>query len=116
MGLYDEASKVAADYLKAAYKGEKVNGSKKAINTIVNNGFGGLETVGRFLNGEGMKSIEKTFAKAGEDGVRSAANGWDGGKIAGSYIGASVAGRIATGGGIYKDGNGNTNLIGVPFV
>jgi hypothetical protein len=116
MGLYDEASKVAADYLKAAYKGEKVNGSKKAINAIVNNGFGGMEMVGRFLGGEGAKSIERTFAKAGEDGVRSASNGWDAGKIAGSYLGVSAAGRVLSGGGVYKDSNGNTNLIGVPFV
>jgi hypothetical protein len=116
MGLYDEASKVAADYLKAAYKGEKVNGSKKAINAIVNNGFGGLEAVGRFLGGEGTKSLENTFAKEGADGIRSSANGWDAGKIAGSYIGVATAGRVLSGGGAYKDGNGNTNLVGVPFV
>jgi hypothetical protein len=116
MGLYDEASKVAADYLKAAYKGEKVNGSKRAINAIVNNSFGGVEAVGRFLNGEGMKSLENTFAKAGEDGLRSSANGWDAGKIAGSYLGVATAGRVLGGGGIYKDGNGNTNLVGIPFV
>ena len=49
-------------------------------------------------------------------------NGWDnvGGysakKIAGSYMGIAAAGRVVTGGGIYRDSEGNGNLIGVPFI
>lgn len=38
------------------------------------------------------------------------------GTVAGSYLGLSAAGRIATGGGLYKDSDGNTDLIGVPFI
>lgn len=38
------------------------------------------------------------------------------GTIAGGYMGVSAAGRIATGGGLYKDSNGNFNIIGVPFI
>lgn len=38
------------------------------------------------------------------------------GRIAGSVIGASAAFRLASGGGVYKDKNGNTNVIGIPFV
>lgn len=38
------------------------------------------------------------------------------GKIAGAYVTASSAARIATGGGIYKDRNGNTNLMGIPII
>lgn len=37
-------------------------------------------------------------------------------RIAGSVFGVSAAARIATGGGILKDKNGNTNVIGIPFV
>lgn len=37
-------------------------------------------------------------------------------KVAGTFIGASAAGRIATGGGVMKDKNGNTNVIGIPFI
>lgn len=37
-------------------------------------------------------------------------------KMAGTFVGASAAGRIATGGGIMKDKNGNTNVIGIPFI
>ena len=39
-----------------------------------------------------------------------------GGTIAGAYMGVSAAGRIATGGGLYKDSDGNTDIIGVPFI
>lgn len=37
-------------------------------------------------------------------------------KMAGTFVGVSAAGRIATGGGVMKDKNGNTNLIGIPFI
>ena len=36
--------------------------------------------------------------------------------IAGTYVGASLAGRVLTGGGIYRDRNGNPNVPGVPFI
>ena len=39
-----------------------------------------------------------------------------GGTIAGAYIGVSSAGRIATGGGLYRDSDGNFDLMGVPFI
>lgn len=38
------------------------------------------------------------------------------GKIAGGYFGAAGAMRIASGGGLYKDNQGATDLVGVPFV
>ena len=39
-----------------------------------------------------------------------------GAKLAGAGVGLSGAGRIASGGGIYKDADGNTDIIGVPFI
>lgn len=41
---------------------------------------------------------------------------YDARKVFGGMVGASVGARILSGGGIYKDGNGNTDLIGIPFV
>lgn len=38
------------------------------------------------------------------------------GKIGKGYLAASAGARVVTGGGLYKDGQGNTNLIGVPFI
>lgn len=37
-------------------------------------------------------------------------------RVAGAMFGAGVAGRIATGGGLYRDKNGNMNLPGIPFI
>lgn len=37
-------------------------------------------------------------------------------KLLGTYATASVAGRIATGGGLYRDKDGNVNLPVVPFI
>lgn len=40
----------------------------------------------------------------------------DWGTVAGSYLGVTAGARVLSGGGVYKDSNGNTNLISVPFV
>ena len=37
-------------------------------------------------------------------------------RVAGGFVTASAAARIATGGGLYKDRNGGTNIIGLPFI
>ena len=37
-------------------------------------------------------------------------------RAAGTYMTASIGARIVTGGGLYKDRNGNTNLPGIPFL
>ena len=54
------------------------------------------------------------MAHMNEDGTYS------GSRIAGSalmgYMGVSTAYRLASGGGIYKDSDGNTDIIGIPFI
>jgi hypothetical protein len=37
-------------------------------------------------------------------------------RAAGTFVAASAAARVASGGGVYKDRYGNPNLIGVPFI
>lgn len=37
-------------------------------------------------------------------------------RVAGTFVGASAAARVATGGGLYKDRYGNRNVIGLPFL
>ena len=105
------------EFVKKAFKGETVNGFNKAINAIGNNGFGGVEAVSKMLNtGNITESLGSTFGKIGANGIRSFENGADIGKIAGSYIGVASAGRVLSGGGVYRDANGQANLIGVPFL
>lgn len=37
-------------------------------------------------------------------------------RVAGSFIAGTAAARVMTGGGLYKDKNGRTNMIGLPFI
>lgn len=108
------------DVVKTAAKGENILHSNKAINeSIFSNFTGAVESIGRMSHGDSLgDALVKTFANGTkkEGGKLVADGGWNIGKIAGSYIGVSAAARIASGGGIYKDRNGNANLIGVPFV
>jgi hypothetical protein len=84
--------------------GKPILGSNKAINSI----FGVPEMLAKGIkNGNWDDALKSTFQQGGKT---------DWGKVAGSYIGVAAAGRVLSGGGIYKDRNGNTNLIGVPFV
>lgn len=117
MGRYKTVGAFTDELVDAVGHAAKGKGpilkSNKAINPI-SNFTGAIEGVGRFIAGEGAgEAIRNTFAKEIKDGKVTS---WNHGKIAGSFIGAAAAGRIASGGGVYKDGNGNTNLIGVPFV
>lgn len=63
---------------------------------------------------------EKTLSQAGKDMTHDDKGNFSFAKTAmvlgGTYMGLSSAGRILSGGGIYKDADGNTDLIGIPFI
>lgn len=113
--VLSKVGKEVGDAVQNAVSGKKSNGSYKAINHIGNNYMGVAEAATKMFGKEKMefsKALDSTFRhQTGE-----LAGQLNYGKIAGSYIGAAAAGRVITGGGVYKDGNGNSNLIGVPFV
>lgn len=98
--------------------------SNKAINSLGKNMGGAFEAGGRMIkDGNGFgEAMARTFTNNADDlykngkRVKGAKAELNYGKIAGSYIGASAAMRVVSGGGVYKDQNGNSNLIGLPFV
>lgn len=100
--------------------------SNEPIIKVAQNMTGGFEAAGRVLGKDKMgigEAMTRTFASNADDlfdksgkRIADAKANWNYGKIAGSYIGVSAAARVATGGGLYRDKNGNTNLIGVPFI
>lgn len=100
--------------------------SNEAINKIGSNMGGAFEVGAKMLGKDKMGLQEaalRTFAKNGDELFDSAGKRLKDvpaelnyGKIAGSYIGASAAARVVTGGGLTRDKNGNTNIIGVPFI
>lgn len=119
-----KAGKEFGEMLSASVKGQKINGTYKAINHLGNNYLGAPEAIYKMTKGkQGIgEALTKTFATNGDDlykngkRIADAKANWNYGKIAGSYIGVSAAARVATGGGLYKDKNGNTNVAGVPFI
>ena len=115
--VLDNVVDVVGDVAKGTTKKLNSNGG---ISPTIYNFTGAVESIGRVIGGEKFTpAIRKTFGKYSADGktlLTGKEAGWNVGKIAGSYIGASAAGRVLSGGGAYKDGRGNTNLIGVPFV
>lgn len=76
---------------------------------------GGIRDTYKNINEKDMKLVEGLkaahSAPDGKGGTRLSKT-----KMAGTFVGASAAGRIATGGGVMKDKNGNTNVIGIPFI
>lgn len=77
--------------------------------------------VGSFLGSGTRETIEHmknkdNFGTALKKAHTTEAGRIDAKKVAGTYIAASSVGRIASGGGLMKDKNGNSNLIGIPFI
>ena len=117
----------ATNFMDSIVAGAKLTLKDPTINKIAKNAGGGFEMAGKVLGKERMGIKEaalKTFAtnaddlftKQGDKLVRNSTKAnLNYGKIAGSYIGVSAAARVASGGGLYKDRNGNTNIAGVPF-
>ena len=88
--------------------------SNDAINRIDKNnpaGFlGGIPgTVINMRKGDNFSTAIKDAHTGANGNLNHAA-------IAGSFITAGAAYRVASGGGVYKDQNGNTNMVGVPFI
>lgn len=125
-----KATSFMDDVVKGVKDAGKILHSNEAINKIGKNFGGGFEAGARLMGKAGYKktsgigeAFTRTFANNADDlfdgagkRIANAKADWNYGKIAGSYIGVSAAARVATGGGLYKDKNGNTNIAGVPFI
>ena len=107
-GLASAGSELIDSLVKRSVGGQSILSSNSPISAIGSNMLGGLELGARLFNPETAKTAVADTFKRGDQ--------WNLGKIAGSYIGASAAFRVASGGGIYRDQHGNPNLIGLPFV
>lgn len=90
---------------EAFEKATKKGPSKKAF------GERGLHGVKKALNED--KTIGEAFKHAytKDDNKRIAAS-----TIMGSYAAVNGVARVASGGGLYKDRNGNTNIVGIPLI
>ena len=88
--------------------------SNKAINSI----YGAASKIGR--DEVGIKSAAERLDSVGSmSGGKSASTytGKDAVRFGmATYAGASIAGRALSGGGAYKDSNGNFDIAGIPFI
>lgn len=84
-----------------------------------------INKIGKFIMGEADTGVRGTLSALSKgdgfgDAVKKAYTKSNGDlnykAIAGTYIGASLAGRVATGGGLYRDSTGNVNAPGIPFI
>lgn len=116
MGVEKEAAKAASKSF-GEFFGDILQSNKPIIDAF--DGATGINTFVKDLVGkEGSHAFKTAGEKAGyyaldEAGKLAKLNY---GKIAGAYIGVSAGARIASGGGLYKDRNGNTNLMGLPII
>ena len=75
-------------------------------------GGGARDAVKTLKNGQGLSNALKAgFTKQvnGQTQIRA-------GRVAGAVMTAGVAGRVASGGGLYRDRYGRVNVPGVPFI
>lgn len=98
----------------------------KAINEVGSTLFGGLyDTVKALKNGSRGKfgdALKKGFSAADDDWTAipmgEEDNAWNlsGKKVVGGLAGLGLGYRFLSGGGVYRDKNGNTDIAGIPFV
>ena len=94
---------------------ESVSRSSGAANpTSIETVFNGPNSLARrlFESSQGARwdNIVMNKGKEGDEWRLS------GRRVAAGFVGASSLGRLASGGGIYKDADGNTDIIGIPFI
>ena len=103
-------NKTATELLEGGIK-------KLHSNQAINGAFDFLATRGQNAIRFGKEAMSQgSIINAAKSVYQDDAGKWMYGNIAGSYIAASAATRIATGGGIYRDGQGNNDIIGIPGI
>lgn len=101
----EAAEKLLKNGVKKLHSNQAINSAFEFVGQGAANAYRfGKETIS---TGNIVEAAENIF----KDG-----DNWNVGRIAGSYIAASGAARIATGGGITRDRNGNNNIIGIPGI
>lgn len=94
-----------------------INKGLHNIYDFASDGVDGLYQTGKkILDYEGDKGLIGRTSEAFKSVYTNDAGKLDVKKAAASYFVANSAIRAVSGGGVYKDRNGNTDLMGVPFV
>ena len=112
----------SANWVDAAFKKltPRCSGAIDSVDNAMDAGsvFGKDGMIHRiFGTDEGAEKWWRVGVKETDDaGKVTGRHYYDARKVFGGLIGASAGARLLSGGGIYKDRDGNTDLIGIPFV
>ena len=115
MGNFAKEFRESVDYAERIQQGKNALGSNETISKLVGIAYG--KTVGN------LKGAASSFINGGFSGVKDFYT--PDGKVSGSRIALTAfgaysipatVGRIASGGGIYRDSEGNFDIIGIPFI
>ena len=90
--------------------GNEGSNEQRSWKDYANNYFGGVTDSYKGIRDGGPFWDTIKAAHTNDDGSLR----W--GRIAGSYMAASTAGRVISGGGLTRDRNGNPNFPGIPFI
>ena len=91
------------------------NHAKHSLGYKLGDALGGgiRDSVRSFSHNKSLSTALKAgFTKTAKDGTTSIRAG----RVAGAVMTAGVAGRVASGGGLYRDRYGRVNVPGVPFI
>lgn len=107
----DAAAAARKAYKKGGHKLANKLSSNDAINPITNHGMmSGIPKTIYNMRVDKMDMFEAVKKAHMKDGKANYA------AIAGSYMGVSVGARVLSGGGIHRDSDGRSNIIGLPFI
>ena len=112
----------SANWVDAAFKKltPRCSGAINSVDNAMDAGsvFGKDGMIHRvFGTDEGAEKWWRVGVKETDDaGKVTGRHYYDARKVFGGLIGASAGARLLSGGGVYKDRDGNTDLIGIPFV
>lgn len=115
----EEASKVATDFMT-----NKINTVNSLPYKFGNSVGGGIRDSLKYYKKNKTDNFSQDLNKSLSHGFKKMVKNEKGemeeqlrvGRVAGAMFGVGVAGRVVTGGGLYRDKNGNTNLPGIPFI
>ena len=122
MGLMPDISKLLSNEVLTSMKNYTLDDALKMASrssgaanpTSIETVFNGPNSLARRLfessKGARWDNIVMNKGKEGDEWRLS------GRRVAAGFVGASSLGRLASGGGIYKDADGNTDIIGIPFI
>jgi hypothetical protein len=90
-------------------------GATREMASIIEQGADGKfnHVASEFSRGSIWDEVKNAHRAVGDE---MSIGGYSASKMAGSYMAASAAGRLATGGGLFKDNGGNTDVIGLPLI